>query len=86
MWPLPNVETEANGTDLWSANERGPFLGWFVGLVVPVQGVFYPALAALVSPVQNIFFHTVHFFTSCVSIANQPGQAVVPDRLSLGIT
>ncbi len=27
------------------------FLGGFVGLVVQVNGIFYPALAALVSPV-----------------------------------
>jgi hypothetical protein len=44
---------------------------------------FYPALAALVSPVQNMFFLTVHYFNFCVSIAQQPGQAVVQGRLSL---
>ena len=36
-WPLLTVEIEVNG-DSKSTNERGPsFLGWFVGLVVPVQ-------------------------------------------------
>jgi hypothetical protein len=38
-WPLLTVETEANG-DSKSTNERGSFLGWFVGLVVPVQEIF----------------------------------------------
>jgi hypothetical protein len=34
------VETEMNG-DSKSTNERGPFWGWFVGLVVLVQEIFY---------------------------------------------
>ncbi len=34
---------------------RGSFHGLFVGLVVSVQEIFYPASAAQVSPVQNIF-------------------------------
>ncbi len=33
------VETERNG-DLWSTNDGGPS-GWFVGLVVPVQELFF---------------------------------------------
>jgi hypothetical protein len=37
------------------------FLGWFVGLVVPVQAIFVPALAALVGPVQNYFLTTRYF-------------------------
>jgi hypothetical protein len=37
------------------------FLGWFVGLVVPVQENFVLPLAALVGPVQNILFLTVQF-------------------------
>ncbi len=45
---------------------------------------FCPALAAVVGPVQyKILFRTVHFFTSTVPIAQQAGQAVLPDRLSL---
>jgi hypothetical protein len=44
---------------------------------------FYPALAALISPVQKIIFLAAHFFTLLVSIAQQPGQAVVLGRLSL---
>ncbi len=52
-WPLLlTVETDANG-DLRSTNEEGHFLGWFVGLVVPVQEI---ALVALVSPIKNIVF------------------------------
>ncbi len=34
----------------------GSFLGWLVGLVVPVQDFFCSALAALVGPVQKIFY------------------------------
>jgi hypothetical protein len=41
---------------------------------------FYPALATLVSPVRHIFFLIAHFFTLCVPIGYQPGQAVVPGR------
>jgi hypothetical protein len=33
-----------------------PWLARFVGLVVPVQKIFYPALAALVSPILYIIF------------------------------
>jgi hypothetical protein len=36
-WPMLTVETEVNG-DSKSTNER--VLGWFVGLVVPVQEIF----------------------------------------------
>jgi phage-related protein len=38
---------------------NGSFHGWFGGLVVPVQEIFYSALVALVDPVQNIFFLTI---------------------------
>ena len=62
---------------------KGSFLGWFIELVVPVQEIFCPALAALVGPVQNIFSLTIHYFTSFVPIAQQAGQAVVQRRLSL---
>jgi hypothetical protein len=37
-WPLLNVETVANG-DSWSTNDKGSFLGGFVGLE-PVQEIF----------------------------------------------
>jgi hypothetical protein len=46
---------------------------------------FYPALAAQVSPVQNIFFLNAHFFTLCVRIARQLGQAVVQGCLFLNM-
>jgi hypothetical protein len=48
---------------------------------------FCPALAALVVPVQNIFSltKTLLYFISFVPIAQQPGQAVVPGRLSVGM-
>jgi hypothetical protein len=36
-WPLMTVDTEANGD---SGSTKGSFLGWFVGLVVPVQEIF----------------------------------------------
>ncbi len=33
------VKPEVNG-DSKSTNERGSFVGWFIGLVVPVQSIF----------------------------------------------
>jgi hypothetical protein len=46
---------------------------------------FCPALAALVSPVLKIIFLTEHYFTLLVPIAQQPGQAIEPGRLSLNM-
>ncbi len=46
---------------------------------------FCSALAALGGPVQNIFNLIVHYFNSCVSIAQQAGQAAVLGRLSLSV-
>jgi hypothetical protein len=40
---------------------------------------------SLVSSVQNIIFRTAHYFTLVVPIAQQPGQAGVPGRLSLNL-
>jgi hypothetical protein len=77
------VETEVNG-DSKSTNERGSFLGWYVGLGVPVQEIFV-VLAALVGPEQNIFFLTEHFFSSFVPIAQQDGQAAVLGHLPLSM-
>jgi hypothetical protein len=79
---LLTFETDANGVSK-STNEQGSFLGWFVGPILAVQEVFYPALAALVGPVQNSFFLTVHYFSSIVHITKQVGQAVLSGRLSL---
>jgi hypothetical protein len=77
--PLTNsllwVETEASW-DLWSTNEGGPSLiGSFCSSCIYER--FLSCLAALVSPVKNVFLLTVHYFTLCLSIAKQPGQAVV---------
>ncbi len=83
-WPLLTVETEVNGSSK-RTNEKGFFLGWFVGLVVPVQEIFGSALAALVGPVQNIFFLILHYFNSFVPIGQQAGQAAVLGRLSLSM-
>jgi hypothetical protein len=60
-WPLLTVETEANGESR-STILKGSFLGWLVGLVVPVQEIFVLPWAALVGTVQNIFFLTVSYF------------------------
>jgi hypothetical protein len=38
-WPLQTVETEVNEVSK-RTNERGPFLGWFVVLVVSLQEIF----------------------------------------------
>jgi hypothetical protein len=55
------VETEVHKED----KLKGPFLGWFVGLVVPVQEIFCSTMAALVGPVQKMFFlTTIHYFKS----------------------
>jgi hypothetical protein len=49
-----------------------------MGFVVPLQDIF-----VLPWLLQNISFLTVHNFYSFVPIAQQPGQAAVPGRLSL---
>ncbi len=77
-WPLLTVETE-NG-DSKSTND------WLVRLACRAgTRTFCSALAALVGAVQNIFFLSVHYFNSCVLIAQQVGQAVVLGRLSLNM-
>ncbi len=71
----------------WGLKEykwKSSYFDWFVGLVVPLQGVF-SALVALVGPVQNIIFLTVHYFNSFVPIDQQAGQTVLLGRLSLSI-
>jgi hypothetical protein len=59
--PLLTVETEAKG-DLWSADETGPSLAGFVGLVEPLQEIFILPWLLWSAPVQNIFFLTAHGF------------------------
>ncbi len=51
-------------------------VGWLVGLVVPVQEIFFPAMAALGGSVQKKIFLAVYYFTSFVPIAQQAGQTV----------
>jgi hypothetical protein len=46
-----------------------------------VRWALCPYLADLVGPVK--IFLTAHFFTLMSSITQQPGQSVVPGRLSL---
>ncbi len=77
--PLLLVKAEANG-DSRSTSERGTFLGWFVGLFVPIQE---PALSAF--DLVQFFFLAVHYFTSFFPIAQQAGQTVVPRRQSLNM-
>ena len=62
--------------------ERVQIVGWFVGVVMPVEQIFF-CLGCLVGPVQNIFLLTVHY--SYVSITQQAGQAAVLGRLSLSM-
>jgi hypothetical protein len=79
------VETKVNG-DSKRTNERGPSLGWFVELVVPVQEIFVLLFGCSSRPpVQNIFFLAVRYSHSFVPIAQQAGQADVLGRLSLSM-
>ncbi len=75
VWPLLTVETEVNG-DSKSTNERGPFLGWFVGLFVSVQEIFVLPHGCSVRP------YTISNF---VPIAHQARQAAVLGLLSLSV-
>ncbi len=72
----------------WGLKEyiwKSSFLGWFIGLVMLVQEIFFcPALVALVS-VQYMFTLTVHYITLFVPIAHQAGQTVMSLRLSFHI-
>ncbi len=72
-WPLPTVETEANGDPSWLAR-------W---ACCASTRDFCPAFASLVGPEQNIFLLTGHYFTWFFPIAQQARQAVVPHHLSL---
>jgi hypothetical protein len=77
-WPLLTFETEANGVQMKGA------LPWLVRWACWAgTRDFCPALAALVGQVQTIIFLTAHFFSSFVFIAQQAGQAFVPQCLSL---
>ncbi len=79
--PLLTVETEANG-DLWSTNERGPSFVGSLGLLCRNKiCLSYPGCFS--QPSTKYFSFTAHYFTFCVPIAQQAGQAVVPGRLSV---
>jgi hypothetical protein len=63
-WPLPTVETEANG-DSRSPYERGPYLVGSLGSSA-VTRELYSGRSALVGPVQHIFFpHSTLFQFFC---------------------
>jgi hypothetical protein len=64
----------------------GSFLGWFVGLVVPIQEIFFLPLLLYSRPSTKYFFRlTVHYFNAFVPIAQQARQAAVLGRLSLNM-
>jgi hypothetical protein len=60
------------------------FLGWFVGHVVPVQEIFYPACAALVISSKYFPPHRTLLYYS-LPIAQKLEQVVVQGRLSLNM-
>jgi hypothetical protein len=62
---------------------KGSFLGWFVGLVVHVEDIFILPWLLWSAQCKIVFFLIVHYFTFCVSVDQQPGQAVVLGRRSL---
>jgi hypothetical protein len=84
-WSLLTVETEVI-VDSKCAKERckrkGFFLGWFAGLVVPIQEIFVLPWLLIVGPVQNIVFLIARYFNFFVPIAQQPWQVAVLSRLS----
>ncbi len=57
-WPLLAVETQASG-DSRNTYERGPFLGWFVRLIVPIQDFCPPCLGC------SNWLSTEYFFPHC---------------------
>jgi hypothetical protein len=61
------------------------FLGWFVGLVGPVQEIIVPCLAFCSRPSTKFFFLAVLYFNPLVPVAQKGWQAVVLGRLSLGM-
>jgi hypothetical protein len=69
-WPLLTVGTEVNGDSksIHILYEQDPSFGWFTGLVVLVQEIFSPALAALVGPVQFFFSRQTLFQFICLHL------------------
>ena len=71
----------------WGLREyilKGPFLGWFHGLLVPVQENL-SWLVCSSRPRTKYCCLTVHYFNTFYPIAQQAWQAVVPCRLSLNM-
>jgi hypothetical protein len=79
-WPLLTVETEVNG----DYKLEGSFIGWFGGLVVPLQEFVF-CLGCSSRPVQNFFFLPIQYFNFFVSIDQQARQAALLGRLSLSM-
>jgi hypothetical protein len=59
---------------------KGVLLGWFVGLVVPVQDFLF-CLGCSNQHSTKYFFLIIFYFNSFVPIAKQAGQAAVLGRL-----
>ncbi len=72
------------GTQSVQMKGKGSFLGWFIGLSCRYKRLL-SFLDCSGHPEPNNFFLTGHYFNLCVPIAQQPGQAVVPGRLSLNV-
>ncbi len=71
----------------WGLREyiwKGPFLGWFHGLLVPVQENL-SWLGCSSRPRTKYCCLTIHYFNTFYPIAQQAWQAVVPCRLSLNM-
>jgi hypothetical protein len=64
---------------------KGFYLGWFGGLVVPVQEILFFLGWPSRPSTKYIFFLTVHYFNFFVPIAQQAGHAAVLGRLSLSM-
>jgi hypothetical protein len=86
-WPLPSVETEANGDSRSSStHERGPsLLVGSLGLSCQYKRLLSCLGYSIRPSSKYIFLLTVHYFTSLVPLARQAGQAVVLRRPSLKI-
>ncbi len=81
-WPLLTVETEVNGGDAKSTNERCSPLVSSLGLSCRYKS-FLICLGCSCRPSTKYFFLNVHYFNSLVPITQQAGEAVVLGRLSL---
>ncbi len=79
------LKLRRTGRDSMSRYTRNwSFLGWFVGLVVPVQWFLF-CLGCSSLPSTKYFIRTIHYSNSFVLIAELGGQAVVLGHLSLSM-